>query len=70
MTVINDIDGIPINFPRRIVNNEMIFVAQPYDIIEEANNNDSPEFIKSFKKLGSIKEEDNPVLVFAKIRKF
>ena len=68
--IINDLDGIPLAAPRKIINNELVFTTQAIDITEEMKNNNSPEFVKTIKKLGPINEEDNPVLVFVKIKKF
>lgn len=69
-SIINDMDGIPLSIPLKVINNELVFVVQPIDIIEEMKNDNSPEFNKTIKKLSPIKESDNPIVVFVKIKKF
>jgi len=68
--IINDFDGIPFNKKIYFNNNELIFGIQANEILEENKKNFSPEFIKSFKKLQPLTENDNPIYAFVKLKEF
>lgn len=70
--LVNDMDGVPLSWAPwgMTQGNEAVFIVLGDQLVEEANQNNSPEFRKIYEKIRPLSESDNPVLVFVKLKDF